>query len=75
MTGDEFRQRLAAIEAKANMAYGARVNRRTGNGGRYWALGSVIAEMSCHQWLGIVDAWVRRETEALELEFYSQQEP
>ena len=70
MTGEEFRRRIALLEAQANMAYGSIVNRRTGNAGRYWALGSVIAAWSSEPARQAIDAWLAAETEALELEFY-----
>jgi hypothetical protein len=71
MTGEEFRQKIAEIEAKANMAYGAYINRRTGNGGRYWALGSVIAELGSARQRETIDQWMATEIEAVETEFYS----
>ncbi len=70
MTGDEFRRKIALLEAQANMAYGAYVNRRTGNAGRYWALGSVIAAMHSESYRVAVDAWLANKVEALETEFY-----
>ncbi len=72
MSGEEFRARIAELEAKANMAYGAYVNRRSGNGGRYWALGAVIAAMSSENQRRIIEVWLHQETESLEAEFYAQ---
>jgi hypothetical protein len=71
MTAEDFRERLALLEAKANIAYGAMVNRRAGNGGRYWALGSVIAAMSSEQEKKQIEAWLVRETFELEGEYYT----
>jgi hypothetical protein len=70
VTGDEFRKEIALLEARANMAYGAYVNRRTSNAGRYWALGSVIAAMHSESYRIAVDTWLAEEVDALETEFY-----
>jgi hypothetical protein len=73
MTGDEFRVKLAQIEARANMAYGACVNRRTANGGRYWALGAIIAVMATERQRQSIKHWMDQAIHDLEEEFYSQE--
>lgn len=73
MTPEEFRDRLAFLEARANVALGAATNRLTNRmyaGGRYTYLAPVLASMALAPLRADIDAWLAREVEALEIEFY-----
>lgn len=74
MTPDEFRERLAGLEARANVALGDATNRLTNRmyaGGRYTDLAGVLANMVLAPQRAKIDAWLEREVAALETEFYA----
>lgn len=72
MTDDEYHHRREEIEARANLAYGAALNRRTPSGGRYWALGQQIAAMALEPLRTDIETWMRDELETLERQYFAE---
>lgn len=73
MSPEQFRERLAGLEARANLVLGDATNRLTNRmyaGGRYCDLAPVLAGMSLAPLRDEIDAWLAREVDALETEFY-----
>lgn len=73
MTPEEYRREYARIEAEANLAAGHAVSRRTGNKGRYWALGACIATLQASEDLSRIEDAMQAALGALNEAYYAQE--
>lgn len=73
MTPEEYRLSYAEIEARARLRAGHEINRRAGNGGRYWALGAQIAQWQAEPALARIEAEMRAELHVLNEAWFAQE--
>jgi hypothetical protein len=66
LTREQYKRHFDAIGAKAKMLAGHEINRRASNGGRYWAMGMVIAEWQASAAIAEIKARMLVEIDALD---------